>query len=63
MTAVTSDAPYYDNVDPAIGRDPHPYLKRLRDEAPIYYNEKYDFYALSRYDDVAAAITAHLAAA
>ena len=25
---------------------------RLREEAPLYYNEQYDFYALSRYDDV-----------
>jgi cytochrome P450 len=31
--------------------DPLPMLKRLRDEAPLYYNEKYDFYALSRYED------------
>lgn len=29
--------------------------KRLRDEAPVYRNDKHDFYALSRYDDVAAA--------
>ncbi len=33
--------------------DPYPTYKRLRDEAPVYYNETYDFYALSRYDDVA----------
>ena len=25
----------------------------MRAEAPLYYNEKYNFYALSRYDDVA----------
>lgn len=29
--------------------------RRMRDEAPVYYNPKYDFYALTRYDDVAAA--------
>ena len=29
--------------------------RRLRDEAPLYYNEQYDFYALSRFDDVMAA--------
>ncbi|WP_020105904.1 cytochrome P450 [Nocardia sp. 348MFTsu5.1] len=28
---------------------------RMREEAPVYYSEKYDFYALSRYTDVAAA--------
>ena len=26
--------------------------KRLRDEAPAYYNEEYDFWALSRFEDV-----------
>ena len=26
---------------------------RLREEAPQYYNEPHDFYALSRWDDVA----------
>ena len=27
----------------------------MRDEAPVYYNEEHDFYALTRHDDVAAA--------
>ena len=31
----------------------------MRDEAPVYYNDKYDFWALTRYDDVAAAIKDH----
>jgi hypothetical protein len=26
--------------------------QRLRDEAPLYYNDRHDFYAVSRYDDV-----------
>jgi cytochrome P450 len=30
--------------------------RRLRDEAPVYHSEKYGFWALSRYDDVAPAI-------
>ena len=30
--------------------------KRLRDEAPLYWNEKYEFFALSRWDDVDAAM-------
>jgi cytochrome P450 len=35
----------------------HPYeiYRRMRDEAPVYYNEKYDFYALTRHEDVTAA--------
>jgi cytochrome P450 len=42
----------YDPYDYAIDADPHPVWKRLRDEAPVYYNEQYDFYALSRFEDV-----------
>ena len=56
MKASTSDRLYYDNADVEIGRDPHPMFRRLRNEAPLYYNEDKDFYALSRYDDVAAAL-------
>ena len=33
--------------------------RRLRDEAPAYYSKKYGFWALSRYDDVTAAIKDH----
>lgn len=44
---------YYDPFDFDIDDDPYPIWKRMRDEAPLYYNEKYNFYALSRYDDVA----------
>jgi cytochrome P450 len=46
------DAPYYDPYDVGINADPYPAFKRLRDEAPIYYNEPYDLWALSRFDDV-----------
>ena len=35
-----------------IDADPYPVFRRLREEAPLYYNEQYDFYAVSRYDDV-----------
>lgn len=52
MTASTTDL-YYDPFDFAIDDDPYPIWKRMRDEVPLYYNEKYDFYALSRYEDVA----------
>ncbi len=33
--------------------------RRMRDEAPLYYSDKYDFWALTRYDDVASAIRDH----
>ncbi|MGX9787802.1 cytochrome P450 [Mycobacterium sp. MMS18-G62] len=42
----------YDPYDFDIDADPYPTFRRLRDEAPLYRNEKYDFYALSRYEDV-----------
>lgn len=29
--------------------------RRMRDEAPVYYSEEYDFYALTRHEDVAPA--------
>jgi cytochrome P450 len=48
---VTGDV-YYDPYDAEIDVDPHPVWRRLRDEVPLYYNEPYDFYALSRFEDV-----------
>ena len=35
--------------------DPYPLYRRLRDDAPVYHSERYDFYALSRHEDVAVA--------
>lgn len=43
---------YYDPFDFEIDDDPYPVWKRLRTEAPLYHNEKYGFYALSRFADV-----------
>ena len=47
----TSDI-YYDPYDRAIDADPHPVWKRMRDEQPLYPNDKYGFFAVSRSDDV-----------
>lgn len=55
MTATTSDI-YYDPYDFDIDDDPYPVWKRMRDDAPLYYNEQYDFFALSRWDDVEPAL-------
>ena len=41
--------------DVEIDTDPYDIWRRLRDDAPLYRNERYDFYALSRFDDVEAA--------
>jgi len=51
MTATDADI-YYDPYDAEIDADPYPVWKRLRDERPLYYNERYDFFALSRFADV-----------
>lgn len=47
---------YYDPFDYAIDDDPYPVWARMREEAPLYHNEKYNFYALSRYADVVDAL-------
>ena len=53
MTDTNTVELYYDPYDSDIDDNPYPVWKRMREEAPLYYNEKYNFYALSRYDDVA----------
>ncbi|HXY92175.1 MAG TPA: cytochrome P450 [Acidimicrobiia bacterium] len=43
---------YFDPYDVDINADPYPTYRRLREEAPIYHNERYDFWVLSRHEDV-----------
>ncbi len=52
MTMTGASNVYYDPYDADIDTDPYPVWRRMRDEAPLYYNEQYDFFALSRFDDV-----------
>jgi cytochrome P450 len=52
LTGISAVELYYDPYDSDIDDNPYPVWKRMREEAPLYYNEKYNFYALSRYDDV-----------
>jgi cytochrome P450 len=47
---------YYDPYDQEIFADPYPVFGRLREEAPLYHNERYDFFALSRFDDCERAL-------
>ena len=42
----------YDPYDWEMHEDPYPRYRELRDHAPAYYNEKVDFWALSRHADV-----------
>jgi hypothetical protein len=50
--AMTCRIPY----SHAFHDDPFPMYRDLRDNAPCYHNESLDFWALSRYDDVLAAL-------
>jgi len=50
---------YYDPYDLDIYEDPYPVFGRLREEAPLYFNEKFDFYALSRFGDVEKGLVDH----
>lgn len=42
----------YDPFSDEAMRDPHPLYKRMREEDPVYYIEKYNAWALTRFDDV-----------
>jgi cytochrome P450 len=50
---------YYDPYDVDIDADPYPIYRRLRNEAPLYYNQRYDFYAVSRAEDLERVVTDH----
>ncbi len=50
---------YYDPYSVDLNMAPYAVFARLREEAPLYYNDKHDFYALSRYDDVNKAVIDH----
>ena len=52
MTVTAGTDVYYDMYDREIYRSPYETYRRLRDEAPIYYNEQYGFWAVSRHEDV-----------
>ena len=47
---------YWDPYDHALHADSHPVWRRMREEAPLYRNEQYDFWALTRFQDVMNAI-------
>lgn len=62
MTVPTAPAEsdlYYDPYNVDLNMNPYPVFARIREEAPLYYNEQHDFYALSRYDDVNKGVIDH----
>ncbi len=56
MTVTAPDGVYYDPYNVEINADPYRAFRAIREEAPLYYNEQHDFYALSRFADVDRAI-------
>ncbi len=42
----------YDPYSYELDLDPYPVYEQLREHAPAYYNERLDFWALSRFEDV-----------
>lgn len=59
MTTSATDKVYYDPWDTDLNENPYPMFKRFRDEAPLYYNDEHDFYAVSRFEDVNRALVDH----
>lgn len=59
MTTSATDELYYDPWHADLNVDPYPMFKRFRDEAPLYYNDEHDFFALSRFDDVNRTLVDH----
>ena len=45
----------FDPFSEEFFNSPYETYRRMREEAPVYYSEQYDFYALTRHEDVAAA--------
>jgi cytochrome P450 len=59
VTVTAPDGVYYDPYDVEINADPYRAFRAIREEAPLYYNEQHDFYALSRFADVDDALVDH----
>jgi cytochrome P450 len=59
VTVSAANDVYYDPYDVKINADPYPAFRRLREDAPLYYNEQHAFYALSRFADVDGALVDH----
>jgi cytochrome P450 len=52
MSTGQNSSVYFDPYKVDIWNDPYPIYRRLREEAPLYYNDEHDFYVCSRFEDV-----------
>ena len=55
MSISTSRVMEYDPFRQEFQADPFPVYRWMRDEAPVFYSEKWNWWALSRFEDVRAA--------
>jgi cytochrome P450 len=53
---VTTTRVVFDPFSDEFFNGPWETYRRMQEEAPVYYSEEYDFYALTRHDDVAAGL-------
>lgn len=51
-TGLSNQPVYWDSYRADISSNPYDIYRRLREEAPLYYNKEYDFYGVSRFSDV-----------
>lgn len=56
---MTTAAVLFDPFSEDFFSSPVETYRRMREDAPVYYNQEYDFYALTRHEDVAAAFKDH----
>ena len=56
MTTIEAGEVYFDPYDVAINADPYPVYERLREDAPVWHNERYGFWTLARHEDVEKAL-------
>jgi cytochrome P450 len=54
-STLSSGAAGFDPFSDDYFNDPYDTYRRLRDEVPVYHNDTYGFWALSRYEDVSRA--------
>src|SRR4051812_10504051 len=57
MSISTSRVMEYDPFSQEFQADPFPVYRWMRDKAPVFYSEKWNWWALSRFEDVRAAAT------
>lgn len=56
---MTTTTVQFDPFSEDFFNSPYETYRRMREEAPVYYSQEYDFYALTRHEDVAAGFKDH----